>query len=332
MKLKVLNVAFPFAPVGTDAVGGAEQIVARLDDGIVRAGHKSFVIACSGSRTRGTLITTPTVPERLTPETQHHIWQQVRLTIEETLSRLEPDLIHFHGLDFNQYFSGYPLPALVTLHLPWSYYDANVFRQPPPNCRYICVSETQRASCPDTSNVVAMIPNGVPIPVSEATRKDDYVVCLSRIAPEKNIHAALLAAKSAGVACVLAGKVFPYPDHIHYFEESVRPLLDEQRRFVGSVDEIGKWRLLKAARCLLQPSLAEETSSLVAMESLACSTPVVAFRVGALPEIIDDGKTGYLVNSTAEMSRAIEFCAQLNPNDCLAAAMERFSADRMVAQ
>ena len=135
--------------------------------------------------------------------------------------------------------------------------------------------------------------------------KRDYTVCLSRIAPEKNSHAALEAARQAGLPCLLAGKVFNYPEHQDYFACKVQPLLDQSRRFIGAIDEPKKWALLASARCLLQPSLAEETSSLVAMESLACGTPVVAMACGALPEIIEEGKTGFLVHSTAEMAEAI---------------------------
>ena len=102
-------------------------------------------------------------------------------------------------------------------------------------------------------------------------------MALGRICPEKGYHIALDAAARAGVPMVLAGEVFRYPAHEQYFRDEIAPRLDASRRFIGPVGLHRKRRLLSEARCLLAPSLAPETSSLVAMEALACGTPVIAF-------------------------------------------------------
>lgn len=105
--------------------------------------------------------------------------------------------------------------------------------------------------------------------------------------------------------------------------------MDKRRRFIGPVGRIAKNRLLSSAQCLLVPSLISETSSLVSMEALACGTPVVAFRAGALPGIIDHGRTGFLVENETEMAEAIAATGELVPAVCRAVARERFSGERM---
>jgi glycosyltransferase involved in cell wall biosynthesis len=130
----------------------------------------------------------------------------------------------------------------------------------------------------------------------------------------------------------LAGEVFPYAAHRAYFEQEIAPRLDRMRRWAGPVTGEPKRRMLAAARCLLVPSLAPETSSLVAMEALASGTPVIAFPAGALPEIVEHGRTGFLVRSVAEMAAAIHQVSAIPPAACRRAAVRRFSAARMVRQ
>ncbi len=117
---------------------------------------------------------------------------------------------------------------------------------------------------------------------------------------------------------------------MRYFRDEVRPRLGAGARFLGPIGVAEKARLLARARCLVVPSLAPETSSLVAMEALACGTPVVARRVGALPEIVEDGRTGFLVDGVDELAEAIRDSARLSAADCRGAAEARFGAATMV--
>jgi glycosyltransferase involved in cell wall biosynthesis len=177
------------------------------------------------------------------------------------------------------------------------------------------------------------VENGVAVERLRATHaKRNYVMGLGRICWEKGFHLGLEAARKAGEPMLLAGAVFPYPAHQEYFNNLIRPRLNLQQRFVGPIGFQRKRRLLSGARALLVTSMVPETSSMVAMEALACGTPVIAFRIGALPEIIEDGRTGFLVDSVDEMAGAIRAIQAIDPNDCRRAAETRFSARQMTGR
>ena len=128
--------------------------------------------------------------------------------------------------------------------------------------------------------------------------------------------------------------MFPYPDHQRYFRQEIVPRLGargEGARFLGPLGLARKRRLLAAARCLVVPSRIAETSSLVTMEALASGTPVVAFRAGALPDIVEPGRTGLLVSDRQEMARALRNVAAIDPALCRRAAERRFSSAAMIA-
>ncbi len=196
---------------------------------------------------------------------------------------------------------------MTTLHLARAIYDEAALAPRRPGTFFNCVSQTQHAHYLGIANLLSPVANGVDVgrlrPDPNAQRK--HALLLARICPEKGVHLAIEAAKQADIDLVIAGEVFPYADHERYFDEEVRPFLDSRRVFIGPVGFEAKRRLLQSSRCLLVPTLAEETSSLVAMEALACGTPVIAFRRGALAEVVDDGVTGALVDNADEMAAAI---------------------------
>ena len=268
-RLAILNVAYPRAPVGPDVVGGAEQVLTHIDHALVAAGHRSIILACEGSISAGELLIS--APD----------------DYPEAIRKIPADLIHLHGVDFHKYIPSPGVPTLATLHLPVSWYPSDIFQLARRNTYLHCVSNSQRRDCPPSPLLVDTVENGVPEGRVSPRAKRNFVMALGRICPEKGFHLAIEAALRARVPLFIAGQVFPYEAHLQYFNNQIAPRLSAPNRFLGPLGRQRKQRFLAAARCVLVPSLVAETSSLVAMEALSCGTPVVAFRSGALTEILD---------------------------------------------
>jgi glycosyltransferase involved in cell wall biosynthesis len=339
MRLTVLSVAYPFAPVGADAVGGAEQILALLDRALVAAGHTSLVAACEGSQIAGRVFPIPILEnEVLEPPQRRWYTAQLKAAIDRALLLHRVDLIHMHGLDFHEYELPSSIPILVTLHLPIAWYGTARLRRLQTRVQLCCVSESQRRSCLPELGDLPVVENGVELPPwPPEIEKSDFALVLGRICPEKNIHAALQAGTQAGTRVLVGGRVFPYREHQEYFDEYLAPLFHAdtggvRHEFLGPLGAAQRQELLSRAKCLLHPTLAPETSSLVAMEALAAGTPVIAYSSGALTEIVEHGVTGFLVSSVKEMAQAIRRVDAISPHACRRAAEERFRADYMTGK
>ena len=331
MKRTILNVAYPFARVSADAVGGAEQIVAILDHTVTAAGHHSLVVAAEGSGVEGTLIPVPRAAGRLTEPVREKAQQEHVRAIRAVLNEYPVDLVHMHGVDFHRYLPPGDVPVLATLHLPPQWYPAEIFA---PSGRFLmnCVSESQHRSCPGCNQLLDPIPNGVDVDrLAGELPRENFALTMGRICPEKGFHFALDAARAAGARLRLAGEVYPYESHLEYFRNEIAPRLDNDRQFIGPLGFLEKRKSLQQASCVIVPSTVPETSSLVAMEALACGTPVIAFRSGALPDIVEHQRTGFLVSDAGEMAEALKHVHQLDPEVCRQAARERFSAATMSA-
>ena len=332
MALRVLNVAFPFAPVGEDAVGGAEQVVAQLDRALVANGDRSLVIACAGSRVAGHLIELPAPPASLDEAAREAMHRTMRRAIARALRGERIDVLHFHGLDHPAYLPADGPPALVTLHLPLDWYAPGALHPTRPRTWLQPVSASQARSAPPGVALLPPIENGVRLPPPTKMRRRGFALALGRICAEKGFEDAIDAAKCADVPLLLAGEVFAWTEHRRYFETCLAPRLDARRRWIGPVGGARERRLLAEARCLLVPSRAAETSSLVEMEAIAAGTPVIAYRAGALPEIVDDGVTGRLVDGVEAMAAAIGSVERIRASTCRRVAAMRFDAARTTAQ
>lgn len=331
MSLTVLSVGYPLAAVSPDSAGGSEQVLVALDRALMAAGHRSIVVAISGSSVAGELRPVPAPDGPLDMEVRSAAEDAFRWTVNEVLARDRIDLVHLHGLDFYAYLPAPGVPVLATLHLPPDWYPSEALAPSRPDTWLSCVSRTQHAACPPSPNLLPPIENGVPVErLTAAYAKRDYALYLGRICPEKGADVAIAAARAAGVRLIIAGQVYPYFEHERYFDQEIRPHLGPACRFVGPVGFARKRRLLTEARCLLVPSHVAETSSLVAREAAACGTPVIALPNGAMAETVEEGRTGFLVRDAGEMAAAIGASRSIDPDVCRGVAAARFS-DRMMA-
>ncbi len=347
----VLSVAFPYAPIGPKAVGGAEVICSQMEAALPQLDFRSVVVAHADSLPGGRLYPTHIPAGLITDASRAQVEAAHQANIDRALAENDVTLVHMHGLDFSRYRIPAHIPVIVTLHLPPAWYPPSIW-QLSGNYHPVCVSQTQHRSCPASAqHRIAVIPNGVPLPEASTLRAEGrYALMLARICPEKNLHAGFDAARRAGMPAMLAGEVFPYEAHLHYLEEQIKPRLTvttathdprhaplpdrPSARFLGAVAGEEKQRLLARAACLLLPSLAPETSSLVAMEALAAGIPVIGMAVGAVPEIVEHGRTGFLVqpgeDATLHLSQALRDLPLLDRGRCRAAAEERFPLSRMI--
>ena len=194
------------------------------------------------------------------------------------------------------------------------------------------VSKSQMRAAPPGARLLGPIENGVDVERLAAHHaKRRFALFLGRLCPEKGAHLAIAAARRAALPLLIAGQTFRYAEHERYFAEEIAPHLGQACRFVGPLSFARKRRFLTAAQCVVIPSLAPETSSLVAMEAMACGAPVVALRVGALNDIVAHCRTGFLVDGPEDMAAAMLASTKLDSETCRREARARFSNGRMTA-
>src|SRR5215510_12403548 len=163
MKLTVLNVAYPLAPVGPQEVGGAEQVLSRLDRALTSAGHNSIVIATSDSTVYGHHVPIPRTSPPYDHDAIDRARQSCRDVLQEVLSAHDIDVVHMHGVDFAEYLPPPGVPVLATLHLPIAWYPPRALCPARPATWLNCVSQTQHQVCPTSSSLIDPIGNGVTV-------------------------------------------------------------------------------------------------------------------------------------------------------------------------
>jgi glycosyltransferase involved in cell wall biosynthesis len=330
LKVAVLSPAwFAVPPTG---YGGIELVVSLLADGLVNAGHEVTLFASGDSLTKADLS---------------YVFKQAP---SELIGRSLPDLMHalacytradeFDVINDHSGMVGAALGGLVetpvvhTVHGPLDVYEAQEayggIAEVAPGVGLISISENQRRPMPDLP-WVATIPNAIDLSLYPCKpHRGDYLLFLGRFSPDKGAHRAIAVAMETGLPLKLAGKNREQKER-QYFAEFVEPHLGHGGiEYLGEVSHGQKVELLQDARATLFPIEWEEPFGLVMVESMACGTPVIATRHGAVPEVIEHGRGGLIVDNYRQMAQALEDADALDPLECRRYVEERFAPERMV--
>jgi len=347
--LKLLKIAMlaPISwPVPPEGYGPWEQVVSNLTETLVLRGHDVSLFAAPGTKTSARLIETVPHPFSLWPEEElrrpnqfdpgsgllvgppnfRALEQQHIAICMEAAHDGDFDIVHshlhIHALIFSRLI---PCPMVTTLHgSAWVKVDhaiLNRYKEQP----FVSISNAERSFKPDL-NYIATVYNGINIDQYEyCETKEDYLFFSGRFAPEKGIAEAVQIALKSGMPLKMAGMI----EEIHrdYFETTVRPYIDHRNvEYLGLLSQKDLVPLYQRARGVLCPIHWAEPFGLVGVEALACGTPLLAARKGALPEIIREGETGFLFDNVDEAVQRIQRLDEIDPIACREDVEQRFSS------
>jgi glycosyltransferase involved in cell wall biosynthesis len=329
VRIAILSpVWFPVPPTG---YGGIEWVVALLADGLVDSGHDVTLFASGDSRTKAKLESVfPEAPSALIGSS----WVDLRHAFSCLMRADEFDVVNDHSGVVAASLGGLvPTPFVHTMHGPLdelSRANYEAIASLAPDVGFVSLSLNQRKPAPDLP-WIANCPNALDLDAYPYhAERGEYLLYLGRMSPDKGPHRAIEIAKRAGLPLKIAGKKRDHAE-LEYFDTMIRPLLGDGVEYLGETSHLTKVALLQNARATLFPIEWEEPFGLVMVESMACGTPVIATRWGAVPEVIEHGRSGIVVDDYREMVDAVSEADRLEPLECRRYAEERFSAARMVA-
>ncbi len=328
--MKIAQVAPLMESVPPRLYGGSERIVSYLTEALVAEGHDVTLFASGDSITAANLAACCPQALRLCPGVLDPIPHYMMMLDKVRRRAHEFDIIHFH-IDQFQYplFRDLSHRAVTTLHgrqdLPDLYPLYMHFKEMP----LISISDAQRAPVPDAS-FVATVQHGLPADLLPRSLHSHggYLAFLGRISPEKRVDRAIRIARAVGLPLKIAAKVDKVDTE--YFRKEIEPMLaSADVEFVGEINERQKARFLGDARALLFPIDWPEPFGLVMIEAMACGTPVLAFNRGSVPEVIEDGVNGYIVEDEDEAVRKMGALLALDRAAVRRRFEVRFTAERM---
>ncbi|HEY6058855.1 MAG TPA: glycosyltransferase family 4 protein, partial [Candidatus Limnocylindrales bacterium] len=329
--MRIAELAPIYERVPPAAYGGTELIVHLLTEELVRRGHDVTLFATGDSRTSARLVSVTASAMRYGVAGPVDHPEHVQLANVQACYRAAEagtfDLVHNHaGVEGMVLAATSSTPTLTTTHTPFEPVLGPVWEAYP--WAHHAVSASSALTFPARGSMPP-IHHGIPVssfPFGE--RGEGYLLFLGRFSPRKGPGTAIEVARRSGRRLILAGKV----DAVDraYFESTILPHVDGDRiRFVGEADSVTKTWLLAGADAMLFPITWDEPFGIVMIEALACGTPVIAFRQGSVPEILENGTTGYIVDDVDGITDALRFVPLVSRRRCRVVAEERFDVSRM---
>ncbi len=328
--MKIAQVAPLYEAVPPRLYGGTERVVAYLSDALVELGHEVTLFASGESQTRAELAPSRDQAIRLDPAALKSDLASHLAMLDEVRHQQEHfDIIHFHVdmIHFPMFEDTAPR-TLTTLHGRLDIGDLPGVYRRWPKYPLVSISNAQRVHLP-FANWAGTVHHGLPEHHCRFSRSGEgYLAFLGRMSPEKGPDRAIAISKRLNMPLKMAAKVDPADQA--YFDQIVRPLLDDPLiEFIGEIADSDKSQFLGGAEALLFPIDWPEPFGLVMIEAMACGAPVVAYRCGSAPEVIDDGITGFLVSDEEEAVAAVERARKLDRREIRRRFDRRFTATAM---
>ncbi|MDQ2827386.1 MAG: glycosyltransferase family 4 protein [Actinomycetota bacterium] len=329
--MRIAEIAPVWVSVPPPSYGGIELVVALVADGLVDRGHDVTLFATGGSKTKGTLVTP--IPE--TPDLAKmgvSFTDDMVHTLTAYLHAGEFDVIHDHsgfGPAFGALLNGTP-PVVRTLHGPWSDPARRFHAALAGRVHLVAISESQKSLNTDL-DYAGVVHNGIDLGVYPyRDEKEDFLLFLGRCNPEKGPEVAVEVAKRAGKHLKMVVKRAE-PAEIQYWERIVEPRLTGDEELLWEVSHDEKVDLLARAQGTLCTIQWPEPFGLVMIESMACGTPVIVPPMGAAPELVVDGVSGFIRTDIDDMVEAVGHLGELSPEACRARVADKFTAEVMVS-
>ncbi|MFL5759164.1 MAG: glycosyltransferase family 4 protein [Thermomicrobiales bacterium] len=329
--MRIAIVAPLMEPVPPPLYGGTERVVSLLTEELVQRGHAVTLFASGDSQTAAELVPCCEQGLRLDPDVTDYLAYTMTQLGAVYRRAEEFDVIHNH-LDYLAFPSARlaPTPTVSTTHgrldLPEVQRVYADFGEQP----LVAISDDQRSYLPE-ARWVATVYNAVAVDAYHfRPEPGEYLVFVGRVSPEKRVDRAIEIARDVGTRLVIAAKVDPTDEE--YWQQAIKPLLDahpELIEFVGEVGEQEKDELLGGALACLFPVDWPEPFGLTMAESMATGTPVVAYRAGSVPEVVEDGVTGFVCDTFGEMIEAIQRVKELDRRACRDRVERLFSPSAM---
>ncbi len=339
--LRIAQIAPLWFTIPPKGYGGIERIVAMLSDGLVGRGHDVTLFAAPGSQTSAKLISV--FPQPLSEANiawSNPLWnlRNIQRAVEMAHEG-QFDIIHCHLDVWGLFFQNLAkVPVLHTMHNPLYRTNADatkddrlrLFTEEAARTNLVFISESARAQAMVAFPSSRVIYNGIDLSTYRYSEKsNDHFVWVARVNKHKGIENAIAAAEKLGVSLRLAGRIDPTQQE--YFDSVIKPHLNERITYVGELTEEQLPEFYGSAKALLYPIEWEEPFGLVVAESMACGTPVIAYRRGSMPELIEDGKSGFVIDSSVDvLVDAMKRIDSVKRSDVRAHVEAKFSKERMI--